>query len=728
MIVKFKTHPIEFESGQKSAIYTDIKDGFDNLKSVLTDICDQADINTNDIKFYKALPNHETGKTSVYNRKEGKFKNVPDLSLAYIIRFSKAIDIEQAIMDMKGLADVQYAHQPVKIRPCDDEPNDPEYKAANQWYLDKIGATNARNIVHGSSSVKIAVVDGHGVKTNHEDLSSNYDGGETTYDATHGTQVAGVAAAVTNNNTGIASLSWNTKFRAYKVDLLEEDMEEVSSDIEAAADAGADVIVMSFATWKDTVVNTHTYVKANNFEIVEDAIDYAESSGAVLVASAGNDEPDNFWDGFPYPQWPAQYSNVLGVSATDSLDSFVVNYNYNDNGDEPINVAAPGKYIRTTTYSGSNDTYVYSNGTSLSAPIVASLAALIMSADPSLTPSEVRSVITLTADTVGQYNYVNGKNDYFGYGRINAYEAIRSLYNLVTIRNNFTGVAGYPGSIKVGGSTEDSPHEVYILKDENITVEAITQTYNGIKYTFDEWHDQSTTNPRTFSPTGDTIISASYNGKPVSPYYYDLQIVGDPYDPVGLIWDQHPNTNVAKYEIWRKVKHNGVMGSPVKIATNNSRSYTTHTDYEYNLTDGYTDDLLYYDVRAYYSTEQTYSDPEWIDAFGEEAAKRATEFVEGIIPDNYSISNYPNPFNPSTTISYSLIQDAHVTLAVYNISGQKVRELYKGHLKRGAYKSIWDGTSKSGKPVAGGIYISKLTIEPDFENRQVLTQKMLLAK
>lgn len=168
------------------------------------------------------------------------------------------------------------------------------------------------------------------------------------------------------------------------------------------------------------------------------------------------------------------------------------------------------------------------------------------------------------------------------------------------------------------------------------------------------------------------------------------------------------------------------MGDPRQIATRN-RGTTSYTDYDYQLTDGYTDDLLYYDVRAYHSTWGT-SDPEWIDAFGEEFAKRGVLFVQGILPEDFTLSNFPNPFNPSTTISYSLIKDAHVTLVVYNISGQKIKELFTGHLKAGVYKSIWDGTNGKGELVAGGIYISKLSIKPEFENRQVLTQKMLLAK
>lgn len=139
--------------------------------------------------------------------------------------------------------------------------------------------------------------------------------------------------------------------------------------------------------------------------------------------------------------------------------------------------------------------------------------------------------------------------------------------------------------------------------------------------------------------------------------------------------------------------------------------------------------MLYYDVRAYYSTEGTYSEEEWIDAFGEEFAKRSLlSSNNNILPDDFSISNFPNPFNPSTTISFSMVRDSYVTLQVYNISGQQIASLFDGKLRKGVYKSSWDSKNINGYSVAGGIYIAKLVIEPDYGEKILLVQKMLLTK
>lgn len=296
----------------------------------------------------------------------------------------------------------------------------------------------------------------------------------------------------------------------------------------------------------------------------------------------------------------------------------------------------------------------------------------------------------------------------------------------LTFQNAFTGVSGNPGDIEVAGNTESSPHETSTT--ESIQAEAIDQTYNGIAYTFDEWDDEDGTNPRTFDPDDNDTYTALFTGTPISLYYYNLEIVGDPGDFVTLDWDEHPNDNVS-YEIWRKVKDNGIMGDPELIATR-SHSTTSYTDYEYKLTSGYTEDLLYYDVRAYYSTEDTYSDPEWLDAFGEPGpAKRSIlSSKSNTVPNSYSISNFPNPFNPTTTISFSLAKHSHVILKVYNISGQEIASLLDGSIGAGVYEANWESRNGNGYPVAGGIYIAKLVIEPDQGENFVLFQKMLLAK
>jgi hypothetical protein len=87
------------------------------------------------------------------------------------------------------------------------------------------------------------------------------------------------------------------------------------------------------------------------------------------------------------------------------------------------------------------------------------------------------------------------------------------------------------------------------------------------------------------------------------------------------------------------------------------------------------------------------------------------------------LRNYPNPFNPATTIEYRLEKSAEVTLSIFNVSGQCLRSFAFGHLQAGTHLSIWDGKDERGLPVASGVYFYVLGA-----NQQVLSNKMILLK
>jgi hypothetical protein len=71
-------------------------------------------------------------------------------------------------------------------------------------------------------------------------------------------------------------------------------------------------------------------------------------------------------------------------------------------------------------------------------------------------------------------------------------------------------------------------------------------------------------------------------------------------------------------------------------------------------------------------------------------------------------SNYPNPFNPSTTIEYSIPSDGMVKLCVYNLRGQKVKDIINGEQLRGIHKTVWDGRDRNNRSVSSGIYFLRL--------------------
>jgi len=94
------------------------------------------------------------------------------------------------------------------------------------------------------------------------------------------------------------------------------------------------------------------------------------------------------------------------------------------------------------------------------------------------------------------------------------------------------------------------------------------------------------------------------------------------------------------------------------------------------------------------------------------------------LPRKFSIlGNYPNPFNPSTTIEYSLPETGRVSLVIYTVSGQKVCELVSGILSAGKHSVVWDGRDQTGNAVSSGVYISRLAIKD-----KVTANRMLVVK
>jgi thermitase len=279
-------------------------------------------------------------------------------------------------------------------------PNDPYF--SSQWGLTKIGASQAWDVTTGSSDLTIAIVDS-GIDLDHPDLSGkivlgydyiNEDWGPDD-DYGHGTHVAGIAAAWTNNGQGVAGVSWGARLMALKVldDRGSGSYADVASAVTYAADHGAKIINLSLGGDYDS-------------QTLHDAVIYAHHAGCVLAAATGN-------EGGPVVLYPAKYAEALAVAATDSNDQRAWFSNY---GPE-VDVAAPGVSIYST-YLGSG--YTYMNGTSMATPYVAGLAALIWSEVPSYTNDQVEGRIEMTAVDLG----APGWDQDYGHGRIDAHAAL----------------------------------------------------------------------------------------------------------------------------------------------------------------------------------------------------------------------------------------------------------------------------------------------------------------
>jgi len=381
---------------------------------------------------------------------EKAFKNSENtiLNNIYILKIPEDSDILAVVNDYSSKTFIEYA-EPNYIFFLTNIPNDEKFSL--QWALYNTGETGgtpdadidapeAWDIETGDPDIVIAIID-TGIDYTHPDLSSNIWKNEDEISNNsidddnngfiddvigwdfigesplfpepdndpldmfgHGTHCAGLASAVTNNGIGTAGVCWNCKIMSIKIaggffGLI--NLISAVNGISYAIYNGADVISMS---WGGDVES----------ELLHNAIDNAYSNGIVLVSAAGNDNSYR-------KLYPAAYDNVIGVAATNKNDKKAWFSNYGD----WVDVAAPGEQILSTlpTYHVTlNDlfysmNYDYLDGTSMACPIVAGLAALLLSYDPSLDHDEVRSIIYNSTDWIET-------NKYIGNGRINVYKAL----------------------------------------------------------------------------------------------------------------------------------------------------------------------------------------------------------------------------------------------------------------------------------------------------------------
>ena len=225
----------------------------------------------------------------------------------------------------------------------------------------------------------------------------------------HGTCVGGIAGAEEGNGQGGVGVSFGAELMPLKS--LDSSgggtYANILSGVYYAADNGAEVINLS--------LGGSTYSQA-----MQDAIDYAYAEGVTVFASAGNSGTSDI-------SYPAGMDNVIGVGATTNGDLKASFSNHNAS----VDLTAPGQYVYSTmpTYPVGLNSYGYTqdydflSGTSMSAPMAAGLAALVLSAEPLYTPAQVERWMEEYADDLGS----PGRDDDFGYGRINAFATLEDM-------------------------------------------------------------------------------------------------------------------------------------------------------------------------------------------------------------------------------------------------------------------------------------------------------------
>jgi hypothetical protein len=330
--------------------------------------------------------------------------------------------------------DVLWAEPNGRVHALGITPND-NYYQAQQWNLRQIGLPEAWVFTRGYAG-PIAVID-TGVDLDHPDLAAKLwinegevqgndidddgngyvddrygwnfvppDGNpDPDDDHGHGSHVAGIAAARTNNGTGVAGVAWQSTIMPLKV--LDQAgggwWDDVLRGVVYAADNGASILNLSLGQSPN---DPGVPVQA-----IQHAVSYARSKGCLLVAAGGNNETQ------PAPvMYPAASPGVLAVAATTYNDA---PWSISNRGPE-VDVAAPGVDILST---GRFGYYYVSNGTSMATPHVSGLAALIWSLEPAFTIDQVTHVITSTAQDV----HTPGWDPRTGWGRIDAQAAILHL-------------------------------------------------------------------------------------------------------------------------------------------------------------------------------------------------------------------------------------------------------------------------------------------------------------
>jgi PKD repeat protein len=366
------------------------------------------------------------------------FPEVDDEYLKRVLRvkLDSNLSFDEQADFLRNLPFVEF-YEPVPLLEMLDIPNDlgASFGENSQWNLHITSAPQAWELTQGSEHIFVAVVD-DGVLITHEDLENNvwinsleipnngidddgngyiddYWGYDVALDSSmvyainmgHGTFTTGLASATTNNGIGIAAMGYSTKFLAVKSTSLPQVVTHAYEGVVYAVRRKSPIINMSWGGSRFSKVG-------------EEVIRYAYNKGSILIAAAGNSGQA----GNPLI-YPAAYNFTIAVAASDSLDRKAGFSSYGNF----VDITAPGERVISTTI---GNEYQSSSGTSFAAPLVAGVAALMLSLDSTLTQSQILSCLQQSADNF--YDLNPDFIDQLGAGRVNAYKACECAQSIST--------------------------------------------------------------------------------------------------------------------------------------------------------------------------------------------------------------------------------------------------------------------------------------------------------
>jgi len=455
----------------------------------------------------------------------------------YIIQFPEGTNIQQIIDEYYKTGEIEYAEPNNKGSGGGTQeivPNDQYY--FRQWALQNDGTfslspavtgadiqmEDAWGIEQGDSNIIVGIIDS-GTKLNHPEFSGriwkNYNDipnngidddangfvddvtgwdfansdNDPSDDEGHGTNVAGIIGANGDNAIGYAGVDWNCKLMILKgIDNTNFGLYSWWAEaIYYAVDNGAKVLNMSLGGSGPSTT-------------LEDAVDYALNNNVVVVVSMMNENTGEVY-------YPAGFNGVIAVGSTDADDNrsdpFFWSETSGSNYGNHISVTAPGNFIYGLNYQSNSNYGSYWGGTSQATPHVAGLASLLLAQNPNRTPAQIKSIIEATAeDQVGNSTEdTPGFDQYYGHGRINAFNALSVLNSINThgfqdadlevfpnpASQNFT--LTFPASAKQVQILNSLGQSLLIKNVEGQTMGNFQLTENGI------YHVQVLTDKRTIS-------------------------------------------------------------------------------------------------------------------------------------------------------------------------------------------------------------------------------------
>lgn len=374
-------------------------------------------------------------------------------------------NVKKAIEILKKRDDILYVEPDYKITLCSDEIVEAQNIDNRDWAINNLSLKKCWNITTGISDVTVGVID-TGIDQFHPDLSDSIDEnlskdftsnemsniGSFDDSIGHGTKVAGIIAANYNELSTIGGVCPNIKLvslKAFNADNTYSSV--VLSAIEYASEMNIDILNLS-AGWK---ANTSYYSQS-----IESAI---SSFNGLFVCTAGNKNED-IDNGHAF--YPACYTldNIICVGALDKSD---VRYTYLENneligssyGSESVDIYAPGENIYTTKSGGG---YEYGRNTSMAAPFVTGVAAMLLSIDKNLEASDLKSLI-LNNSSILLENLGYGENSLFpSYIRkINPFATLLAVLDTENIVLNLNGSLSYSNIID-SNSTDFYNRNIFI--------------------------------------------------------------------------------------------------------------------------------------------------------------------------------------------------------------------------------------------------------------------------